>query len=77
MDFAERVMFMPVVHGGKLNKLESTWEPGRFVGIRPRSGEKLVMTKEGVMKARTIRRLPVIDRWVSEDWEELKGLPWS
>ena len=77
VDFAERATFMPVVHGGRLNKLQSKWEPGRFIGIRPKSGEKLVMTKEGDMKARTIRRLPVMDRWVSDDWEELVGVPWS
>ena len=77
VDFAERVTFMPVVHGGRMNKLQSKWEPGRFTGIRPKSGEKLLMTKEGVVKARTIRRLPVIDRWVSDDWEELVGVPWS
>ena len=59
VDFAERVTFMPVVHGGRLNKLQSKCEPGRFIEIRPKSGEKLVMTKEGVMKARTIRRLPM------------------
>ena len=77
MDFAERVTFMPVVHGGKLNNLESKWGPRQFAGIRPRSGEKFVMTKEGVAKARTILKLPVIDRWVSDDWGELQGVPWS
>ena len=45
MDSAERVTFMPVVHGGRMNKLQSKWKPGRFIGIRLKSGEKLVMTK--------------------------------
>ena len=70
-------MFMPVILGGKMNKLESKWEPGRFVGIRPKSNEALIMTERGVMKARSMRRLPKIDRWVKDDWEELKGLPWA
>ena len=31
----------------------------------------------GVKKARTFRRLPELgDRWLVEDWNELKGLPW-
>ena len=77
VDFAERVVFMPVVLGGKMNKLESKWEPGRFIGVRPKSNEALVMTERGVLKARTMRRLPKIDRWVKDDWEELKGLPWA
>ena len=38
VDFGERVTFMPVVLGSKMNKLEVKWEPGRFVGIRPSSG---------------------------------------
>ena len=42
VDFAERVTFMPVVLGGKISKLESKWEPGRFIGIRPKSREKLI-----------------------------------
>ena len=58
VDFAERVLFMPIVHGGRLNKLEIKWEPGRFVGIRPRSDEALMMTERGIEKARSIRRLP-------------------
>ena len=77
VDFAERVTFMPVVLGDKINKLEVKWEPGRCIGSRPKSGEKLIMTREGIVKARTMRRLPVCDRWVLEDWEELKGVLWA
>ena len=35
------------------------------------------MTERGVVKARSMRRLPRTDRWVTDDWEELKGLPWA
>ena len=58
VDFGERVMFMPVSHGGKMNKLLSKWSFGRYCGIRPRSNEVYVMTPDGVVKARTFRRLP-------------------
>ena len=75
VDFAERATFMLVALGGKMDKLEVPWEPGRFVRIRPKSGEKRILTKEGVVNARKMRRLPVCDRWVSEDWEERKGVP--
>ena len=77
VDFAERVLFMPIVHGGRLNKLDIKWEPGRFVGIRPRSDEALMMTERGIEKARSIRRLPATDRWGTDDWENLRGLPWA
>ena len=77
VDFAKRVLFMPVVLGGKMNKLDVKWQPGRFIGIKPRSNEALIMTERGVVKARSMRRLPRTDRWAHDDWEELKGLPWA
>ena len=61
VEYGERVMFMPIVHGAKLNKLESKWEFGRFCGIRPRSNEMLIMTTEGIKKGRSVRRLPEPD----------------
>ena len=66
MDYGEKVMFMPVVHGSKLKKLESKWSFGRFCGIRPRSNEKLIMTTEGIEKAKNVRRLPEPDRWTQD-----------
>ena len=68
---------MPIVHGGRLNKLEIKLEPGRFIGIRPRSDEALIMTERGIEKARSLRRLPPTDRRTPEDWEDLKGFPWA
>ena len=57
MDFGEKVMYMPIVHGRKLNKLETKWSFGRFCGVRPRSNEKLTMATEGIQKAKNVRRL--------------------
>ena len=31
VDYGERVMFMPVSHGTRLNKLESKWSFGRYL----------------------------------------------
>ena len=50
---------------------------GRFCGIRPRSNEVLIMTTEGILIARNVRRLPEPDRWTQDGWEDLKGLPWA
>ena len=44
VDYGEKVMFMPIVHGGKMKKLETKWSFGRFCGIRPRSNEMLIVT---------------------------------
>ena len=75
VDYGEQVMFMPVVHGGNLNKLETKWSFGRFCGIRPRTNEMYIMTPDGIMKSRNVRRLPEPDRWKQDDWENLMGLP--
>ena len=77
MDFGEKVMYMPIGHGCKLNKLKTKWSFGRFCGIRPRSNEKLIMTTEGIEKAKNVRRLPEPDRWTQDGWEDLRGLPWA
>ena len=42
-----------------------------------RMSEALIMTGGGIEKARTMRRLPVVDRWVKDDWEDLSGVPWA
>ena len=50
VDFAEKGVFMPVGAQGHMNKLHSKWESGRFVGIRPRSDEALIVTERGIEK---------------------------
>ena len=52
-DYGEKVMFMPIVHGGRVKKLETEMSFGRFCGIRPRSNEMLIMTTDGIKKARS------------------------
>ena len=77
VDYGEQVMFMPVVHGGKLSKLDTKWSFGRFCGIRPRTNEMYIMTPDGILKTRSVRRLPEPDRWKQDDWDNLSGVPWA
>ena len=71
--FAERIHF--IVPGPKrhMNKLESKWSTGRFVGCVQRTNEMLVMTDRGVVKARSVKRMTEQERWKTDDWDQIVG----
>ena len=49
-----------------------------WLGIREESGEVIIGTPEGVMKARAIRRRGGIEeRWKPKEGSEMKGVPWE
>ena len=75
--FAERIHF--IVPGPKrhMNKLESKWSTGRFVGCVQRTNEMLVMTDRGVVKARSVKRMTEQERWKTDDWDQIVGTPWE
>lgn len=77
LPFGERALFMPIKRGTHMNKMDSRWSTGRFVGCVPRTNEVLMMTKEGVERARTVRRMEPSERWNLADWDELRGVPWN
>ena len=47
----------------KLEKLNSRWEFGIFVGVRRRSGEVWIAVKGKILSARSVRRISVEKRW--------------
>ena len=63
-------MVMAIEFGEKLswkvrqkNKLEKLRRYEVFVGVKAICGEQWVATKQGLQAARSVRRLPVEDRW--------------
>ena len=56
-EFAENILWMQSERTGD-DKLESKWKDGIYVGLRIRSGELLVATEEGVVKARSWCKRP-------------------
>ena len=76
--FGETCHFMAVKgSGSRLNKLDTKWEKGIFAGILPRSDEVLMLTSDGLRKARAIRRLPASERHDRELLLKVKGIPWD
>ena len=58
------------------DKFDSRWEDGIWLGIRDERGETAIGAKEGVIKARTIRRkASEEERLRDELFDEFKGAP--
>ena len=75
-EFGEGVWYMRADIVGKA-KLESRWEDGIWLGIHEASGEHIIGTKDGCLKAKDIKRKPEADRWMLEDVQNMKGTPWE
>ena len=57
--------------------LESTWFEGVWLGHARGSSEALVGTKDGVVRAWTIRGKPEGERWDAEAITEIQGPPFE
>ena len=79
IEFGETLHFKKIKTqlGPQLNKYDSTWEIGILVGIRARSQEFMMANSGGIHKARSVRRLPVSDRWPADSIDIITDVPWD
>ena len=78
VEFGEKVHWRRAIPSGQRNnKLGSVWMDGVYLVHKTLSGESIVGNKEGVFRTRTIRRVPVEDRWRFELIQEVAGVPWK
>ena len=56
--------------------MDSDWSEGIFLGQRSVSGEYLVGSPSGVYRPRTVRRVPLEQRWV-DNLSMISWLPWK
>lgn len=76
VEFGECIWYLRAE--SKHNKtFDSRWKDGVFYGVTDTSGEIIVGTKDGVLKARSFRRKPESLRWDWEFFKEVKGTPWE
>ncbi len=76
-EFGESVMYIRAESVGK-DKYNSRWEEGVFLGIREESGEIIVGTEKGVIKARAFRRKgSEAERWSRDNVKSVGGIPWE
>ena len=74
--FGERVLYKEMKDGkSTAAKIDSTWHSGIWLGLKGRTGEHIVGTSEGVVKAYTVRRRSEDERWSVEEVNGMKGTP--
>ena len=72
--FGERVWWMPLKPSNRrLGPLDSRFEQGRYLGPMDGSNTVLVGTASGVVKARTLKRLPPGERWTGSLLDEAQA----
>ena len=72
--FGERVWWMPLQqYSRRLGPLDSRFEQGRYLGPMDGSNTVLAGTASGMVKARTIQRLPPGERWTGSLLDEAQG----
>ena len=76
VEFGEKLLWKVRKKTGKQEKLNARWEYGIFVGVRPRSGELIIATPAGICKVRSVRRVPMEDRWTIDTLKWVKHVPW-
>ena len=76
--FGERIWWMPLQPSNRrLGLLDSRFEQGRYLGPMDGSNAVFVGTAGGVVKARTIKRLPPGERWKRRIIQNSVVLAWK
>jgi hypothetical protein len=71
------VLYAAAMSAGK-DKLDARWKEGVRLGLRMESGESLIGTNEGVVKARDFRRKAENGgRWSVVHFDKFVGVPWE
>ena len=71
-------MWYKKVKSKRRGKLDARWASAVFLGVREESGEIILGTKDGVLKARSFRRKgSAEERWNKEEILGVRGLPWQ
>ena len=75
MEFGEK-LFYKVKRGSKLEKINERWEYGIFLGVRRKSDELWIGTREGIESPRSVKRIPAEQRWGEGCVNWIKWAPW-
>ena len=77
VEFGEKIHFKKSTKGNKENKLDGKRNEGYFLGFHWRTGEAVVGTRQGAVRAGTIRRVGAHRRWDVEGLDSVSGVPWQ
>ena len=74
--FGERVLYKELRDGkADRGKIDSDWKSGVWLGVRGRTGEHIIGTSDGVVKAWSVRRRPDEEKWDMAEVNAVKGTP--
>ena len=59
------------------HKGDVQWRKGLWVGLNEKSGAHILLTPDGALESRSVRRLPKEQQWSAEAVVAAKGLPWD
>ena len=76
VEFGEKVLYKVHTHD-KMEKISPRLEFYIFVGVRRTSGEVWIATRDKLQCARSIRRIPVEQRWGDDCLSWVQGVPWN
>ena len=75
-EFGGKIMYMPSKNTSKsAPKVDPKFHDGIWLGLRMKSDESIIGTPNGVIKAKTVRRLPEDQRWSAEEVLNIRGRP--
>ena len=75
VEFGEKLLYK-IPMGNKMEKINSRWEYGIFVGVKRKSNQIMVATKEGIVFSRSVRRIVEELRWGEDSVGWIKWAPW-
>ena len=76
MPFGDIVMYLPL-RRTKHNKGEATRQMGVWLGTVERAEETFIGITRGIIKCRSVNRLPEDERWSCKCVTEMQGVPWE
>ena len=63
-EFGESIMYLPMDRDrGQTTELDAKLFPGIWLGLEKSTNETKIGTSSGVIRARTVRRRPISERW--------------
>jgi hypothetical protein len=65
-EFGENVLWLPETwDSGRMEKLEPKFEQGIWLGVCSRTGDAIIGTAGGIVRAGTVKRQAIEDAWKS------------
>ena len=75
LPIGERVMYKYT--SAPTGNLDQRWCNGIWVGKAPMTDEHIILTENGVQKARSLHRVPLEERFVISELKKVRGLLWN